>query len=438
MIIKRITVGNFKNLAETTLDLTSMIALVSTNNYGKSNLLTAIRFGFDFISASAKDREAMMCWRRGIPLTPALTDKEYVFSVEFDDPRLNEYRYVRYGFKFSWFNDQKTGARITDETIEMRANESVRYTSYLKRERGQYRAGKQLTGFRNITLAKNMLAIDVLSAVDSIDIADVIAAIKELNYQMCDTLKLKQSFTPNPIEFDLDESSSRSFDDDIPRALSVLKRDHPDKYDLFIETVYDLFPEFSRIDLTTYTLKRTEPAPPQTAVMLTEGDESTQNIPFHVRDEIHKLIIYSKYINQPISMENMSTGTKRIFWLIANAVFGGCDRINLLCVDEIETSIHPKMIEKLLESLVDILEDSSLIITSHSPYIIQYLKPEFLYIGVPNEHGIAQFRRIQKSKVKPLLTATRNMETSIGEYLFELMSGDVDSSDILAAYLEEA
>ena len=35
MRIKRITIGNFKNLAETTLDLTRMIALVSTNNYGK-------------------------------------------------------------------------------------------------------------------------------------------------------------------------------------------------------------------------------------------------------------------------------------------------------------------------------------------------------------------------------------------------------------------
>lgn len=76
MRIKRITIGNFKNLAETTLDLTRMIALVSTNNYGKSNLLEAIRFGFDFISASPKERNTMMRWRRGIPLSPELAGKE--------------------------------------------------------------------------------------------------------------------------------------------------------------------------------------------------------------------------------------------------------------------------------------------------------------------------------------------------------------------------
>ena len=444
MNIKRITVGNFKNLTETTLDLTRMIALVSTNNYGKSNLLTAVRFGFDFISASAKTRDSMMHWQRGIPLSPSLAGKDYVFSVEFDDPSLGEYRYVRYGFKFSWVNDLKTGAIITDETIEMRPNESVRYTAYLKRDKGQYRASKSLTGFRNITLAKNLLAIDVLSAIDNIEISDVILRIKSLNYRMCDSLELNHSFNPNPIEFDFDfdSNSSRVFDDeDIPRALSVLKRDLPDKYDLFLETIYDLFPEFEHVELNTYTLKASDTIQPQLqAVMVTEGSESVQNvqnIPYHVRDEIHRLIIQSQYMNQPISMEHMSTGTKRIFWLIANAIFGGCYDADLLCVDEVETSIHPKMIRSLLESLVDILGNASMIVTSHSPYLIQYLKPESLYIGVPNDSGVAKFRRIQKSKIKPLLAVTRSLETSIGEYLFELMSGDTDSADILSAYLED-
>ena len=49
MILKNITVGNFKNIAVTTLDLSKITALVSVNNYGKSNLLEAIRFGFDFL-----------------------------------------------------------------------------------------------------------------------------------------------------------------------------------------------------------------------------------------------------------------------------------------------------------------------------------------------------------------------------------------------------
>ena len=124
--------------------------------------------------------------------------------------------------------------------------------------------------------------------------------------------------------------------------------------------------------------------------------------------------------------------------MIANAVFGGSYHTNILGVDEIETSIHPKMIRRLLEALSDILEETSMIVTSHSPYLIQYLKPESIYVGVPNDSGVATFRRIHPSKVKNLISTTRELETSVGEYLFELMSGDEDSAAILSAYLEDS
>lgn len=133
----------------------------------------------------------------------------------------------------------------------------------------------------------------------------------------------------------------------------------------------------------------------------------------------------------------MSTGTKRIIWLVANSLFGKNYSLDLIGVDEIETSIHPKMIRNLLEALDESLSDTSMILTSHSPYLIQYLKPEAIYIGVPNDSGIAGFKRIDKRKVKDLLQTTRDLGVSIGEYIFELMSGDEDSLAILHAYLEK-
>lgn len=441
MKIKSITVGNFKNIAETKLDLNQMVAIVSTNNYGKSNLLESINFGFDYIAASAKGRSNMMRWTRGIPLSPQLANKDYVFCVEFEDPTLGEYQFVRYSFSFKWYNDQGTGAFISDENIEMRSNESVRYTAYLKRTEGRYRASKSKSGFRKISLAKDVLAIDVLSAMEDIDIANVISKIKELSYRMCNTLELDKSFRPTPIEFDFEKSSPLAFDnDDIPKALSVLKKEYPEKFNLFIETIYDLFPEFNKIELQSYALKiKDNPQIRAFVVSNNDNEESPVDpaeIPYHIKDELFRLIIHSDYLNQPISMEHMSTGTKRIIWLIANAVFGNCYGTNLIGVDEIETSIHPKMIRNLLESLNCILEDSSMIVTSHSPYLIQYLKPESIYVGVPNNNGVASFKKIPHSKIKSLLNTTRALESSIGEYLFELMAGDEDSAEILSAYLE--
>lgn len=70
--MKRITVGGFKNVKRTQICFDKMTALVSPNNYGKSNLLEAIDFGVDFISASTKDRLTMMRWVKGIPINSAL------------------------------------------------------------------------------------------------------------------------------------------------------------------------------------------------------------------------------------------------------------------------------------------------------------------------------------------------------------------------------
>lgn len=441
MKIKRITIGNFKNLAKTTLELSHVVSLVSTNNYGKSNLLEATKFGFDFISSSPKSRQNMMHWTRGIPLSPSLAGNDYIFTVEFDDPSLGEYRYVRYGFRFTWYNDQGTGATISDEILEMRATESVRYTAYLKREKGQYRASKAKNGFRKLVLAKDTLAIDAIAVVDNVEIAAVITKIKQLSYRMCNTLELDQSFQPNPIVFDFGANSALSFDDDdIPRALSVLSKEKPESFDLFIETIHDLFPEFQSVELHSYTLKGNIQSQIK-AIMVSSNEheavDKETEIPYKIRDELYRLIVKSDYLNQPMNMEYMSTGTKRIFWLIANAIFAGCYGTNLLGVDEIETSVHPKMIEHLLESLVDILGEASLLVTSHSPYLIQYLKPDSIYVGVPNKDGVALFKRIGRNKIKALLTAAREMDLSVGEYLFELMSGDEDSAEILSAYLED-
>lgn len=136
-------------------------------------------------------------------MSPELAGKEYKFVVEFDDPELKQYRFVRYGFSFIWYNDQETGAVITDEQIEMRATESVRYTAYLKRDKGQYKAGKTKTGFRKIALAEDVLAVDIISSFDDVEITSTIRKIKKLGYRMCNTLELDRSFRPNPIEFDL-------------------------------------------------------------------------------------------------------------------------------------------------------------------------------------------------------------------------------------------
>ena len=441
MNIISITVGNFKNLAETTIELNKITALISINNYGKTNLLEAIDFAFNFISASTKERNNMMRWVKAIPLIKKIAKKPFKFVVELENPTLNEYRFIRYSYTFSWLQDGGEGARIIDETIEARPNTSVKYTSYLKRNENKFRSGKS-TGFRKLVFSDDKLALDYISAMDAdeVELVPVVNSIINLKYRMCGDLDLGSSFQqPFPIEFDFGSHPTLAFDDDdIPRALSVLKKEDPSSYQLFVETALDLFPEFESIDLQQYVLQA-DTREQLTAVLeaSTANRKDQEKVPYHLRNEFHRIMIQTKHMNQPISMEYMSAGTKRIFWLIVNALVSEKAHFNLLGIDEVETSIHPRLIKGILESTSEILEDASILITSHSPYLIQYLKANRIYVGIPTNDGVATFRKIKSKKMNQIHLTAQSREMTIGEYLFTLISGGSDSIELLETYLED-
>lgn len=443
MIIKSITIGGFKNLRKTRISLEKFVVLISPNNYGKSNLIEAVKFGVDFLTAGKKLRNSMMSWVKGIPLTPVLAFDDFYFEIEFDDPTLGEYRYVRYGFSFPWIINDGIGQKITNEWLETRRSESVRYSSFLKRNEGKYRKGYSTQAYRKVLLDNSQLAIDIISSIEDIELSSVIRSIQSVRYQICSSLDLQDRFAPPPIEIitDKDENHISFDDDDVPRALFLLRKKHPDKYVLFKDAVFTLFPEFTDISLQAFELKNETPEQVNYIMATADNDilvdEDSKKIPFRIKEEVYRLTIKSDYLNQPINVALMSSGTKRIIWLLANVFISSCTGITFLGVEELETSVHPKQLKKLLEILVESQEDTRIIASSHSPSLVQYLKPTQIYLGIPSM-GIASFRRISYSKIKGVRTASRNIGVSTGEYLFELMSGDADNVSILDQYLEDS
>ncbi len=434
MKIISLSVGGFKNLDYTKLVLDGIIAVVSPNNYGKSNLLEGIRFATDFITAGARVRRQMMGWSKGIPLTKWIDNNDFKFEVEFYDKKLGEYAYVKYGFTFSWFKDNQTGLKITDEWIEMHSEESKRYVSYIKRNEGMYRKGNSTTAFRKLVFDDFQLAIDILSSVTDLEYSQAIQAIQNFEYRICSSLDLKDRFQSAPIEIVSSQCDSVKFDDeDVPRALFYLKGKYPEKYLLFKDAIFTLFPEFVDFDVQAYEPKGTIQIINSEGEIVKNIEES--KVPFHVRDEMYRLVIQTTTLNQPINIALMSTGTKRIFWLLANVFISGCTNVSCVGIEELETSIHPKMLKNLLEILSEALEDTQLIISSHSPYLIQYLKVSQIYLGVPSNEGVATFHKISPRKEKLLLSNARDYGISYGEYLFELLSGDESSYNIIRKYL---
>lgn len=447
MILKAISISGYKNLLNTTLSFRKqrVVAVVSANNFGKSNLLEAIRFANDFLSAGFKQRKEMMSFIPGIPLTPKIAEEPFRFDMEFELPDQEKYRFVHYGFSFLWLRDDKTGCRIIDEHLEMRSKGSAKYSAFLKRKEGKYRKGKTTNNYRKIVLEDATLAIDVLPSVEDLEYSDVIRQIRLFQYCVCDTLDAGDRFLFFPFSATkLDDSRIRFDDEDVPRALYQLKQLYPEQYSLFEDAIMSLFPEFEGISVQAHDVKITQ-AKAETLI-LKENESMAQeqaipSLPFQIKDKIYRVFIRSSCLNQPVSLGTMSTGTKRIFWLLTNIFIANCTGVACIGIEELETSIHPKMLKGLLEIINDSLENTCVIISSHSPYLVQYLKPAQLYIGppalTPALTGVAQFFQIPNRKVNKLRSAAQVYDMSIGEYLFELMSGGSASADILESYLEK-
>lgn len=430
MKIRSVKVGGFKNVQDSKLELNNVTAVVSPNNYGKSNLLEAIRFAVQFISATEKTRRKMMSWSKGIPICKSLENENFTFEVELINEDSVDFRYVKYGFSFAWYRDDGTGRKIIDEWLEARDSESKKFTSFLKREQGKYRKEKGTSSFRNISLGCEQLAIDILSHQEDASIKPLALNIKNIDYRICSSLDLRDRFQPIPIDFaDFSDDGAVIFDDnDVPRTLYNLQKSAPEKYDLFLEAVYTLFPEFTNISINVQHLN---------VVTNEKSINNAPDVPFRIRDEIYSVIVTSSLLNQPININRMSTGTKRVFWILTNAFVANSKGINLIAIEELETSIHPKLLKSLLEYLNEVSGIAPIIVSSHSPFLVQYLKPQNLFIGRPTDNGTANFKKIKPSKLKQFISLAKENDMYVGEYLFELMSTGKDGESMLSFYLED-
>ena len=135
MNITRINVGGFRNISSNTLCLEKITALLALNSYGKSNLMDAIDFGFDFIKTSNKSKKRMMVLNENMPLTRNLPSTEFSFALACDLQTENGNNYCAlYEFSFLWGSENEQG-RIVSENLKIKLNQkSQKYKTYIFRD----------------------------------------------------------------------------------------------------------------------------------------------------------------------------------------------------------------------------------------------------------------------------------------------------------------
>jgi len=427
MRLNKITVGGFKNIGLAVIELNNVTALVSQNSFGKSNLLKAIYFGVDFIEKTNDMKKKMMSLIKGIPLTKSIASKNYEIEFEMDTICDGIVYNVIYGYRFIWARDDNKGSRIIDEWLKVKLNDkNQKYKQYISRtgENSYYKTSETGRCSNRISIEPNELIINKLNAFDNLFYIELVKRINNLNVYIERHFDASESYSPDPfIRTDMEELEIES-SDNIPRVLFHLKKQFPDKYDLLIDSFMQLFPQITEITVDELDFK------------LKKKSNIPQDLPIKVTNQFYVLHVTDKNLNQPISFESMSDGAKRIFLLLTCIVLAEINKLSLIAIEEPENSIHPILLQSYLSVISQLQGQCRIILTSHSPFIIQYLDLSDIYVGSPNSEGLAVFLRIHQSMQKALLKEADDMDISVGNYIFELLnSSDGDSSE-LNRYLE--
>ncbi len=425
MEILNITVGGFRNIEKVKIDFDSITALVGLNGYGKSNVIDAIDFGFDFIHFPCNVRSEMMSSKQGIPILKSNVGQNFSFDMEIKLVSNGQSSYVNYGYSFSW-ETNTNHAEITEEHLNIKKDDkNQKYNSCVirKNEDAKFRSSETGRCNKIIKIDNNNLVISKLLSIDDLYYADIINQVNSIQYFIERHLDAGPSFAPAPFVVKGFQELELQGIQSIPRAIFYLKKDYIDKYELLINSFKQLFPEVK--DISVEEIKLNQPS----KISISEDS------PFVFTDSIYIMSILDEKLVQPIGFENLSDGTKRIFLMLTFAIIADIKGLSMIAVEEPENSIHPGLLQNYIDVLSQLINDCKIIITSHSPYIVQYLNPHSIYIGMATDSGEANFKRIANSKVHSLMKDAAEYDKSVGDYLFNILSTS-DSEEYLNDYLE--
>ena len=92
----------------------------------------------------------------------------------------------------------------------------------------------------------------------------------------------------------------------------------------------------------------------------------------------------------------MSDGAKRVFMILARIILANEGNVSLIAIEEPENSVHPSLFQAYIQIISQLLDNCKIIITSHSPYVVSYLEPSWIHVGVNRQPGIAEFFTFKK------------------------------------------
>ena len=424
MKIQAVLIDGFKNLSNVKISFDNITALVALNNFGKSNVLSGIDFGLDFIKASIEDKKDMMSNSNLIPINCSMVGRNYRYEMEVSTDINNEEYIIQYGYEFEWKDSEDKEPQIVSEFLKVKLDEKgQKFTQLINRsaDLALYKSSETGRCSSKIRVENAELVANKLRAYDELYYAQIITKLNGMKIYMENNLDAKSFYQPDPIIRKGFENEMINADN-LPRVIYNLKKQNPDKFELLKDVYSQLFPDIEDVIVKQFKING-----------LTNNEELPENLPFVFSNNYHVLFVKEKNLVNPVNFSMMSDGAKRVFMILTKIIVSSVSNISLIAIEEPENSVHPGLFQSYIQIISQLLDDCKVIITSHSPYIISYLDPSWIHVGVNKTAGVAEFFTFKKLGKKQLENDAAGFNMSMGDYLFSMLA---DNESNISDYLE--
>lgn len=422
--IDKIKVGGFRNISNVEVETNDIISLLSVNSYGKSNFLNGVIFGISFIHAQNDLKSRLMDFEPYKPFNLKNLYQDFSFELELSYTKDKKISHLIYGYSFIWKKGEDDVPEITNEYLKVK--DSQKFTSYITRDKNEayYKSSPTAACSKKINIEKNELVINKIEAYDDLYYLDIIKSINNVivyvdrHFNTSSLYDIRMLLKKDFSDYSLNDEAN------VPRILSKINKEYPDKFKLIVNTIKDIFPFIIDIKTIEYNINSDE-----------LGIENTSNN-YVIADNVYFLVALEKNIAKTISFSCVSDGVRRVLLIFITLVLADINNYSLVGIEEPENSLNPKILQRFLIALSEFSKNTKVIITSHSPYLINYMEPKNIYLGLPNNDGLAMFSKIKEKSVNKLLTDADNMDMLVGDYLFDLMSGNEEDLNTMVKYVE--
>jgi predicted ATPase len=415
LLITKVSLSGFRNVFKTQVTLGAITALVSLNNYGKSNFLRGLDFAQKFIKADSETRLRMMSQGESVPINTRTASEDFSFGMEFVPTDSTQYDSASYSFSFRWVRDDESGCRITNESLRLHSAATNRYADFIRRDSSgcYYKPSPTGRACKLLDVSSTELALSRLTADKGLHYHSVLRDISGVRFDFtefveteiaCETFPIEPRVVRDEIHID------RRYGLNLPKAVWHLKQRHLDRYQRLLDSFKALIPSVESVEVVSQDLQ-----PPEVQL----ADEA----PVRLTDRVYFLIVKERYNNQYSSFRALSNGSRRMFMLLVSAVLSEINGASVIAFEEPEDCVHPQLFQRLLVILQELTNRCRIVLTSHSPHLIQYLSLDSVYFGVPNAHGVAEFRRIEgKAKQHQVMRNARELGVTMGDYVLNMLA----------------